>query len=185
MTHDRRRQTGHRQRKPVTVLNMMAGPLMPGLLILGLASAAHAQNPPSPARQDARPATVTVGAPWVWTLYADGEPVVLAQEIPDTPQLKTTLECEPRSGQVRLSLYDAADLGNGPVILRSGPHTATGEMQTVRLRLSTSLPADHPVFMAFVNNGEMKFSREEQVKTVSVGPQHLPLLRRFARACAG
>lgn len=180
MTHDRRRQTGHRQRNPVTVLNMMAG-----LLMLGLASAAHAQTPPSPARQDTRPATVTVGPPWVWTLYADGDPIVLAQEIPDTPQLKTTLECEPRSGRVRLSLYDAADMGNGPVVLRSGPHSITGEMQTVRRRLSSSLPADHPVFMAFVGNGEMKIAREEMVKTISVGPQNLPLLRRFAQACAG
>lgn len=180
MTHDRRRQTRHRQSHPVAVLNMIAG-----LLMLGLASAAHAQTPPSPARQDARPATVTVGAPWVWALYADGEPIVLAQEIPDTPQLKTTLECEPRSGRVRLSLYDAADMGNGPVELRSGPHTVTGEMQTVRLRVSTSLPADHPVFVAFLANGEIKIAREEQVKTISIGPQHLPLLRRFAQACAG
>lgn len=182
MTHDRRRQSGRPQGQlwqshPVTLLNMMAG-----LILLGLAPAAYAQNAPMP---PARPANSTVGPQWVWTLYADGEPIVLAQEIPDTPQLKTTLECEPRSGRVRLSLYDAADMGNGPVVLHSGPQSVASEMQTVRRRLSTSLPADHPVFIAFLGNGEMKLVREDMVKTIMVGPQNLPLLRRFAQACAG
>ncbi|HWW12752.1 MAG TPA: hypothetical protein VN018_09555, partial [Brevundimonas sp.] len=43
-------------------------------------------------------------AAWTWTLYSD-TPVVLANEVPDTANLRTTLECDPGSSVARLTLY--------------------------------------------------------------------------------
>lgn len=43
---------------------------------------------------------------WVWSLYESGGSVVLANEVPDTTQLRATLECTPGEGMAVLSLYD-------------------------------------------------------------------------------
>lgn len=178
MKHDRRRPK--RQGPAMPVATALAG-LMAGVTALGLASVAYAQN----GTGQAAPAPNTAGSNWVWALYADSNPLVLAQEIPDTPQLKTTLECEPRSGRVRLSLYDATGLGVGPATLSAGQQSVETELQAARSRLTAAVAVDHPVFIAFQSGGELKIAREEQVKTVTVSTQHLPLLRRFAQACAG
>ena len=37
---------------------------------------------------------------WTWTLY-DDNPLVLANEVPDTARLRSTFECEPGSSVVR------------------------------------------------------------------------------------
>ena len=123
-------------------------------------------------------------AQWVWTLYADASPVVLAHEIPDTPQLKTTLECDPGSGRVRLSLYNNPDLDSGPVTYRSGNASGAGEALSQRGRFSTTLPAGHPVFVTFLANGELQLARDDTVQTITIETAHLSKLRRFARACA-
>ena len=43
---------------------------------------------------------------WTWTLYENTGTVVLAHEVPDTAQLRATLECEPGSGAVEVVLYE-------------------------------------------------------------------------------
>ena len=44
-------------------------------------------------------------AAWTWTLYAEAAPVVLANEVPDTASLRTTLECDPGSSIARVTVY--------------------------------------------------------------------------------
>ena len=57
----------------------------------GLAFLAMQATPPEPA--------------WTWTLYADEARVALANEVPDTPNLRFTLECDPASGVARVTFY--------------------------------------------------------------------------------
>ena len=44
-------------------------------------------------------------AAWTWTLYADEARVALAHEVPDTANLRFTLECDPASGVARVTFY--------------------------------------------------------------------------------
>ena len=57
---------------------------------------------------------------WTWSLYGgdEGGTVVLANEIPDTPQLRATLECDPGSGAARISVFDAEGAASGYVSIR-------------------------------------------------------------------
>ena len=93
---------------------------------------------------------------WTWTLYADADPVVLAHEIPDTPRLKTTLECARGSGVVEVTLYrEPAALAQGDagapgfVTLSARGAAATSELTARAERLSFSMRTDHPVFAGF------------------------------------
>ena len=62
---------------------------------------------------------------FTWTLYEGEGPLVLAHEVPDTPQLEAVLECVPGSGVARLDLY-GEDGAAGIARLSSGPAAATG-----------------------------------------------------------
>lgn len=139
---------------------------------LGLALALTLQTTPPPT--DA----------WTWTLYNGDGPLVLANEIPDTPRLRATLECAPGSSIVRLSLY-GADPATGIAVVTSGAAVANAEVQTRRGRRETMLRADHPLFAAFLANGKLEITVGEQAVPVEIDRANLSKLRRFAELCTG
>jgi hypothetical protein len=74
----------------------------------------------------------TLQGGWTWTLYGGEGPLVLANEVPDTPQLRTVLECEPGSGIARVDLYgDGLSAGFATVTSGMATATATATMDTV------------------------------------------------------
>lgn len=121
---------------------------------------------------------------WTWTLYTDNGPLVLANEVPDTPRLRTTLECAPGSSIVRLTLYEAAP-AEGIAVITSGAATANAEARPRRGQLQTMLRADHPVFAAFQASGKLQISVGEQTSPVEIDRANLSKLRRFAELCTG
>jgi hypothetical protein len=121
---------------------------------------------------------------WTWTLYGDSRPLVLANEIPDTPRLRSTLECAPGSSIVRLTLYDARPV-EGIAVITSGGAAANAEARPRHGRLQTMLRADHPVFAAFLANGQLDVVVGEQTSPVEIDRANLPKLRRFAELCTG
>lgn len=144
-------------------------------LIAALAVAGAMGVSPAPVQNDA----------WTWTLYEGDGPLVLANEVPDTPRLRSTLECDPGSGVARLSLYDVqAPLGFATA--RSGQATAAVEVATARgARLQTALRTDHPVFAAFLASGKLNLAWSDGSRAIEVGRNALPRLRRFAELCSG
>jgi len=140
--------------------------------LLGLALALTLQTAPPPAQA------------WAWALYADNGPLVLANEIPDTPHLRTTLECTPGSSIVRLTLYDAAP-AEGIAVVTSGAASANAEVRPRRGQLQTMLRADHPVFAAFQANGRLQVTVGEQFSAIEIDRANLSKLRRFAELCTG
>lgn len=129
-------------------------------------------------------AAPTPAEAWTWTLYADSGPLVLANEIPDTPRLRSTLECAPGSSIVRLTLYDAAP-AQGIAVITSGAVSANVEIQPRRGRFQTMLRADHPVFAAFLASGKLDVAVGEQASPVEIDRANLSKLRRFAELCTG
>lgn len=129
-------------------------------------------------------AAPTPAEAWTWTLYADSGPLVLANEIPDTPRLRSTLECTPGSSIVRLTLYDAAP-AQGIAVITSGAVSANVEIQPRRGRFQTMLRADHPVFAAFLASGKLDVAVGEQASPVEIDRADLSKLRRFAELCTG
>ena len=122
---------------------------------------------------------------WTWTLYADASPVVFANEIPDTPQLKATLECAAGSGLVRVSMYGSA-LAQGFATVASGEASATVQAADgPDGAIVAPLRADHPVFSRFAASGMMSVVIGDARQTVEVQPAHLAALRRFADLCGG
>lgn len=121
---------------------------------------------------------------WVWSLYPDGNTVVLAQEIPDTPELKTTLECEPQSNRVRIVLYGPHRMTSGPANILSGSRSSMGEIEARTDSIRAGLPADHPAFVSFTASGALKLDQNGQAMDLTVEQPYLNLLRRFARLCA-
>ena len=122
---------------------------------------------------------------WVWTLYEDGGAVTLANEVPDTPQLRATLECQPGSGVVKVSAY-----GVGPgaefATLTSGSASATGEVQPSRgpaPRIAVMTQASHPVFAAFSASGALSVRSGDRTAALAVPGGDLPKLARFAELC--
>lgn len=142
------------------------------ILFAGLAALAVAQTP-------------ATGPEWTWTLYADEAPLVLANEIPDTPNLRFTVECQPGSGVARVTLYGGrteagmarVTAGDASAVAQSERHRSGG------LRLA--LRADHPVFAAFAAEGRITVSVSGQSRAVEVPRAHLAKLRRFTELCAG
>ena len=45
------------------------------------------------------------GAGWTWSLYEGEGPLVLANDIPDTAELRSTFQCQAGSGAVTISVY--------------------------------------------------------------------------------
>ena len=119
---------------------------------------------------------------WTWTLYED-RPLVLANEIPDTPQLKAILECDPGSGVARLDLFGQTRAG--VAMIASGTATATGQSEAAADHQSVALRTDHPVFGQFLISGELDVAVAGAHQTVAVQPAHLAKLRRFAELCSG
>lgn len=122
--------------------------------------------------------------PWTWTLYDASGSVVLANEIPDTPRLRATLECAPGSGVIRVTVYDAAP-GQGFATLTAGGASATSEAGGRGDRLESTLRADHPVFAAMVSSGRLTVAAGEQSRQIDVDRDHLGDLRLFGQRCSG
>lgn len=139
--------------------------------ILVAAALAGQSAPPDPA--------------WTWTLYADAAPVVLAHEVPDTPNLRATLECEPGSSVVRLTLYGGEGL-TGMARVSAGQASAVGEAEPARGGgLRVALRTDHPVFAAFALDGRLAVVVGDQRRPLEVPSDHLAKLRRFTELCSG
>ncbi|WP_269514459.1 hypothetical protein [Brevundimonas subvibrioides] len=129
-------------------------------------------------------ATAALQGGWTWTLYEGEGPLVLANEVPDTAQLRTTFQCAPGSGVARVDLYGGPG-GSGFATLTSGGASATAETTRVSDRQSVVLRTDHPVFGAFMVTGTLDVAVGERHQTVEVPATHRGRLRRFAELCAG
>lgn len=143
------------------------------------AAVARPQAAPPAVRLVSRPAE-----PWTWTLYSGDGPLVLANEIPDTPQLRATLECAPGSSIARVTFYETPG-ADGFATAASGPASAGVEARSRRGRLETALRADHPVFAAFLASGRLSVTVGEHAASIEVDRPNLPKLRRFAELCTG
>jgi hypothetical protein len=124
------------------------------------------------------------GGGWTWTLYEGNGPVVLAHEVPDTPQLSAVLECAPGSGVARLDLYGSGSTP-GIATLTSGDAAAQAESAAAGDHRSVPIRADHPVFGQFVLTGGLSVAVAGRAQSVEVQPAHLAKLRRFAELCGG
>lgn len=128
----------------------------------------------------------TTAAPaWTWALY-EGDTLTLANEIPDTPRLRTTFECEPGSSVAKLTLYGGAPSANGMAQVSAGQSNATVAVSDgARGSGVLAVRTDHPVFAAFTSSGQLTVRAADVGVTVVVEPDHLAKLRRFAELCAG
>lgn len=139
-------------------------------MLAGLALAATQTSPPESA--------------WTWTLYADEARVALANEVPDTPNLRFTLECDPASGVARAAFYGGpAEAGMARVT--AGEASAVTESAAERGALKLTLRTDHPVFAAFAAEGRLNAVVGDQRRTIEVPRAHLAKLRRFTELCSG
>lgn len=124
---------------------------------------------------------------WTWTLYENSDSIAFANEIPDTTQLRSVLECEPHSGVARVTVYGLSAAGNGFVSLSSGEASAAVEAESGSrsgaARLSAPVRLDHPVFAAFETSGRLTVRSGDQERAIEVARRHLPRLRRFAVLC--
>ena len=122
---------------------------------------------------------------WTWALYETEGPLVLANEVPDTPQLRSTLECDAGSGVARLSIF-GSPMGTGFVRLTAGDATATTEADGSRRgKTQVTLRTDHPVFAQFVASGAINLAMADQTRAITVERPHRAKLRRFAGLCGG
>jgi hypothetical protein len=119
---------------------------------------------------------------WTWTLYDEDSPVVLAHEVPDSPQLKAVLECIPGSGVARVDLY-GPDPVAGMATLVSGTASATTESEATGEQRSITLRTDHPVFGQFVVTGALDVAVAGRHQAVAVPASHRAKLVRFAELC--
>lgn len=139
-------------------------------ILAGLALMATQTSPPESA--------------WTWTLYADEARVALANEVPDTPSLRFTLECDPASGVARVAFYGGpAEAGMARVA--AGDASAVTESTAERGALKLTLRTDHPVFAAFAADGRLTATVGAQRRMVEVPRPHLAKLRRFTELCSG
>ena len=136
----------------------------------GLAFLAMQATPPEPA--------------WTWTLYADEARVALANEVPDTPNLRFTLECDPASGVARVTFYGGPAQA-GMARVTAGEASAVSESTAERGTLKLALRTDHPVFAAFAADGRLAAAVGTQRRAIEVPRPHLAKLRRFTELCSG
>lgn len=124
-------------------------------------------------------------AGWTWILYEDAEPVVLAHEVPDTANLRTTMECDRGSGVARVTLYGGGAL-SGMARIVAGDASAVAEAEAGRTG-STRLAfrVDHPAFAAFADGGRVAVVVGAERREIEVPAGHLAKLRRFAELCSG
>lgn len=122
---------------------------------------------------------------WTWALY-EGDSITLANEIPDTPRLRATFECDPGSSVAKMTLYGGAPSANGIAQVSAGQSNATVAVSVgARGAGVLTVRTDHPVFAAFTASGQLSVRASETGVTVVVEPDHLAKLRRFAELCAG
>ena len=121
---------------------------------------------------------------WTWTLYTDEARVALANEAPDTPSLRFTLECEPASGVARVAFYGGV-AETGMARVTAGEASAVTESTAERGALKLALRTDHPVFAAFAADGRLTAAVGAQRRAVEVPRPHLAKLRRFTELCSG
>lgn len=122
---------------------------------------------------------------WVWSLYDEADPLVLARERPDTPDLQTTLECARASGLVRLSLY-GSDLEAGIAVPSSGDVSAAVEATIAADgAIVAPLRTDHPLFGRFAQTGSLRVAVGDRRQTIEIPASDLAKLRRFADLCRG
>jgi len=121
---------------------------------------------------------------WTWTLYTDEARVALANEVPDTPDLRFTLECDPASGVAQMAFYGGA-AETGMARVTAGEASAVTESTAERGALKLTLRTDHPVFAAFAAEGRLTAAVGEQRRAVEVPRPHLAKLRRFTELCSG
>lgn len=124
---------------------------------------------------------------WTWTLYENGDSIVLANEIPDTTRLRTVLACDAHGGVARVTVYGLTAAGNGFATLSAGEASAAveaeGQSGAGGPRLTAPLRLDHPVFAAFQASGRLEVRSGDETRAVMIGPRHLPQLGRFAALC--
>ena len=121
---------------------------------------------------------------WTWTLYEGEGPLVFANEVPDTPQLKATFECAPGSGVARVSVYGGGMQG-GFATLTSGDSSATTEAEAGADRATVPVRTDHPLFNQVMATGVLKIAVGDVNQVVEVQPPFQASLRRFGELCAG
>ncbi|WP_395652047.1 hypothetical protein [Brevundimonas sp.] len=122
---------------------------------------------------------------WTWTLYEGSGPIVLANERPDTPDLRTTLECSAGSGIARVSVYQST-LKPGFATVTSGDQSATTEAGPgADQAVVASLRTDHPVFGRFSASGTLSMTVGEARQVIQIDAGDLAKLRRFADLCGG
>ena len=119
---------------------------------------------------------------WVWTLYEGDGPLVFANEVPDTPQLKATFDCAPGSGVVRVSVYGDG-LVQGIATLTSGDSTAMTEATVGTDKISVPVRTDHPLFTQMMANGALKIAVGDAEQSVEVQPPFQTAMRRFGDLC--
>lgn len=133
-------------------------------------------------------ATVVQDAPaeasWTWTLYED-DPIVLANEVPDTANLRSTLQCDRGSNVANLTLY-GGEGATGTARVTAGEASAMGAAEPARGGgLKLTLRTDHPTFAAFGATGRLGVAIGEQRRSIEIAQPHLAKLRRFAELCSG
>jgi hypothetical protein len=122
---------------------------------------------------------------WAWTLYEGSGPVVLANEKPDSPDLRSTLECDPGSGVARISVY-ASPLDAGFATVAAGDASAAVEAsKSADGAVVAPLRTDHPVFGRFAASGTLSITVGQNHQTLEVPASDLAKLRRFADLCGG
>ena len=119
-------------------------------------------------------------AAWTWTLYEDS-PLVLANEVPDTSNLRSTFECDAGSSIARLTLY--GDGTPGMARISAGEASTVAEAQAGRAgSLKLTVRTDQPAFAA---DGRLNVTMGDSRQTIEVQASHLAKLRRFAELCSG
>lgn len=129
--------------------------------------------------------TAPAATGWTWTLYADSAPIVLANEVPDTPDLRATLECAPGSSVAMVTLYGGA-AASGMARASAGEAAAVTEAEAGRDGgFKAPVRVDHPVFAAFMMDGRLSLAVGDERRVIEIPAAHLAKLRRFAELCAG
>ena len=122
-------------------------------------------------------------AAWTWTLYEDS-PLVLANEVPDTSNLRSTFECDAGSSIARLTLY--GDGTPGMARISAGEASTVAEAEAGRAgSVKMTVRTDQPAFAAFAADGRLNVALGDARQTVEVQASHLAKLRRFAELCSG
>ena len=121
---------------------------------------------------------------WTWALYENDGPLVLANEVPDTPELRSTLQCQAGTGLARVSVY-GTPLPSGFAQVTAGEASATTAAEGSRNTTVLTLRTDHPVFTQFVASGALNIVLGDQSRSITVDRNHRAKLRRFAGLCGG